>query len=177
MIFILVLFRFLILNLIFIYGINLEKGSFLLYVYRVFCLHICVSTMCMSGAGSSQKWVWDSLDLELQTVWATMWVLASEPRSPERAASALSWWAVSPALLCNTLKYNRARYGSATCNPRQRPAWSTHWDPLRNTSAILSLVDDFLLVGIQLIVRCAFQCLIINIKPKITRYKEIISHE
>lgn len=54
-------------------------------------------------------WDWGPLELELQTVWAAMWVLGFEPGSFESAASALDCYVISPASYIQYLnQLNRA---------------------------------------------------------------------
>lgn len=59
---------------------------------RLFCLHVCLYTMCVLGAskgseegiGSSRIGVRDSCE-------PAIWVLGMDPRSSARALSALNW--------------------------------------------------------------------------------------
>ena len=64
---------------------------YLFYVYECFaCVYVCVS-LCAPDTLSDQKKVLDSLELELQMVLSTMWVLGTELRSSTRAVSALNY--------------------------------------------------------------------------------------
>lgn len=47
----------------------------------MFCLHVCVCTMCMPDALRGQRRVSSPLGLEIPTVVAAMWVLGMKPRS------------------------------------------------------------------------------------------------
>jgi hypothetical protein len=47
--------------------------------------------------------VTDTLELDYRHLWAAMWVLAIEPGSSERVASAPSHWALSPTPLKQVL--------------------------------------------------------------------------
>lgn len=47
----------------------------------VFCLHVCLSTMCMPNALRGQRRVPSPLGLEIPTVVAAMWVLGMKPQS------------------------------------------------------------------------------------------------
>ena len=63
---------------------------------------MCIAgfSVCISVHYVCTWWSWrpEVLDpLELVLLWATMWVLEIEPRSPCRAASALNHRAISPA--------------------------------------------------------------------------------
>lgn len=62
----------------------------------MFCLHICLCTMCMPGACRGQKEVSDSVELELQPV-ISLWVLVKEPWFSERTFSAIKAEPSSPA--------------------------------------------------------------------------------
>jgi hypothetical protein len=56
---------------------------------------LCVAVLrtCMSLWQCQKPWNWSHSQL-----WAALWVLGMEPRSSWRAVSALSHWAISPAL-------------------------------------------------------------------------------
>ena len=65
------------------------KESF--YVYNMFCLYVYTATMCVPGATKVRRGHQIHLELELQMLCATMWVLGSEPMSRARAVSALNY--------------------------------------------------------------------------------------
>lgn len=46
----------------------LHKCISSLYLLNVFCLHVCMFVMCLSGAHGGQKRALNPLQLELQTV-------------------------------------------------------------------------------------------------------------
>ena len=52
-------------------------------------MFVCVP-LCVPDVHRDQKRALDSLELELQMVVTTMWVLGTEPRSSTRAVSALT---------------------------------------------------------------------------------------
>jgi hypothetical protein len=56
----------------------------------VFCLHICLCTVCVPGAHGSQRRVSDPLELELQFVVSCHVVLGIKPRSSEKVVSSLN---------------------------------------------------------------------------------------
>lgn len=72
---------------------------FILYVW-LFCLLVCIYTMCIPGDHRGQKrccYRWS---------WAAAWVMGIEPGSPIRSTSTLNPWAISvvPELLIKTGK-------------------------------------------------------------------------
>lgn len=58
----------------------------------MFCLHLCIFTMCIPGACRSQKRTSGTLEMELTGGGEPpcMWMLGTEPRSSARADSALN---------------------------------------------------------------------------------------
>lgn len=71
--------------------------SVCLYVISMHvCMYVCVWT-CMPWAQGCQKRALDALELELQWLWATMWMPGTEPGSSTRTSSALDCRAISPA--------------------------------------------------------------------------------
>lgn len=71
--------------------------SWILYfcVYWVFCLFVLCTMYTATGTQGGQKRVLGYLGH--RRLWATMWVLGTEPVSCPRAASALNHWGISPA--------------------------------------------------------------------------------
>lgn len=60
-------------------------------------MHVCLCSMCMSVVCRGQKTVSEPMELEVEWLTATMWVLGTEPRSRGRT-SALKRWAIPPYL-------------------------------------------------------------------------------
>lgn len=58
----------------------------------MFCLYVCMCTLCEPGAHRSQKWASDRLELEYKYLWAAIWVLRIEPRYFVRTTNALNHW-------------------------------------------------------------------------------------
>lgn len=58
-------------------------------------LHVCLHTTYVPDALYGQKNVSDLLEVELQTVWATMRMLGIEPRSSKRTTSAINYLVIS----------------------------------------------------------------------------------
>lgn len=58
---------------------------------RVFCLLVCMCSMCVPDALGGQKRTSDLLELKLQRLWATMLVLGTEPESSVRTSALNSW--------------------------------------------------------------------------------------
>lgn len=55
------------------------------------CLHVSMCAMCMSGAHQDQEGDWlDSLELELQAVANSTWLLGTKSGSSARTASTLT---------------------------------------------------------------------------------------
>lgn len=54
------------------------------------CLHVCTYIMYMPSDQGCQKRAFDSLELELQTVWAVMYVLGIKPRRSGQCSYSLS---------------------------------------------------------------------------------------
>ena len=64
-----------------------------IYSFCFMYMHVLLSMEARRGVS-------DPLELEFQTLWATMWVMDTELRSCPRAASALNHWAMSTAWPC-----------------------------------------------------------------------------
>lgn len=64
---------------------SLVTDFFLLFGMIIY-MHVC---MCMPGDISGQKRASDLLELDLQTIMSTMWVLGTEPVSSAGTASAV----------------------------------------------------------------------------------------
>lgn len=62
------------------------KILFILCIWVLY-IHICVCSMRMSGAHGGQKRTLDSLELELEMMWATMLVLGMESRASGRTTA------------------------------------------------------------------------------------------
>lgn len=69
----------------------------------MFCLDVCLYTMCVPPFLRKWKRVSDPLRGELQ-LWAKMWGLGLELKSSTRTASVLNCWTVSPNLLLTSSK-------------------------------------------------------------------------
>lgn len=62
------------------------------------CLHGCLCITCVSGAHEGQSWASALLELKLQWLWATMWVLRIEPGPlPEQPVFLIAEQSDSPA--------------------------------------------------------------------------------
>jgi hypothetical protein len=74
--------------------IGVFKLIYLCYVYECLaCMYICILWIFLvPEAARKGLWNWTS-----RWLWATVWVLGTKPGSSGRAASALNFWAISPA--------------------------------------------------------------------------------
>lgn len=69
----------------------------LFYVYGCCaCMHTCAPHVCKAYEAKMRHWIPWKWNCRL--LWATMWVLGTEPGSSRRAASALACWAIFPVL-------------------------------------------------------------------------------
>lgn len=68
------------------------------YCTWLFCLHVCLYTICMPGACRGPKRVLDDWELDWQMVVSCSMILGTEPMTPARAVGALNPWAISPVL-------------------------------------------------------------------------------
>ena len=83
--------------LLFIYFYRWIYFVLCLWVFACMCIFILHKCLVFTEA---RRGVSDPLELEFQTMWATMWVMDTELRSCLRAASALNHWAMSTAWPC-----------------------------------------------------------------------------
>lgn len=81
-----------------------KSFSFPVYLYgnlsNLFPLHVCLGTICVSGARRERRKYRISQVCSYRWLWAGLLVLGKEPTSRARAASALNNRAISPAFRC-----------------------------------------------------------------------------
>ena len=68
------------------------------YGFECFAFMYVWATCMPSAYGKQKKRTWTPLELEVQMLVATMWVLGTEPASSAKEASTLRCRAVSPTL-------------------------------------------------------------------------------
>jgi hypothetical protein len=64
-----------------------------IYLFLLKCASVCVRLLCVVPVEA--KRASDTLELELEPLWAAMWVPGTEPRSSARATSAPNCWTMS----------------------------------------------------------------------------------
>lgn len=69
------------------------------------CMHVCMCTMCVSGARGGETWASYPLELELWAVVINIWVLGIKPGTSGRAASAHNRPAMAPDTWLHSVQY------------------------------------------------------------------------
>lgn len=83
------------LTILFTWKCKIWKFNFIILYLWVFCLYVCLCTICVPRTWVGQKRGLDSLELELQMAVSYPVSLGIEPRSSGRAASVLSLWTIT----------------------------------------------------------------------------------
>lgn len=81
--------------------IQRQSLSFFFNCVLVFCLHVCLFTMCAwylwREARKGCQILWNC---SYRQLWASVWVLGAKSCSSARTASILNHWTISSALVC-----------------------------------------------------------------------------